>query len=76
MLHLHDTDIPDDVRKDKINGRILDFTSACFADDHILYIGKSIENTYRPLFNEVNNFEPKTSLLFIINNFKIYPVVL
>ena len=38
-LNLHNTDIPDAITKDETTHRLIDFTSACFADDHLLYVG-------------------------------------
>ena len=39
-LSLHDTDIPQAITKDEGTDQVVDFTSVCFADDNILYIGE------------------------------------
>lgn len=43
-LNLHEPDVPDEISKQEINQRSIDFTSACFADNDILYVGQLLYN--------------------------------
>ncbi|CAK8679863.1 unnamed protein product [Clavelina lepadiformis] len=40
-LNVHEADIPDAIKTDETNERLVHFTSACFGEDHILYVASN-----------------------------------